>query len=137
MTTPSPKHSPGSKRRFPNHSLALLATFVLALTIAGLALSPPDPEQGGSDWDKFKHFIAFAALVFPCALLYARALVWVVPAAILYGGAIEIIQPYVGRNGEGADVVADILGIAFGVAIGLSLRGFLARRALTRAATDV
>jgi len=60
----------------------------------------------------------------------------VLPTALLFGGAIEPIQPDVGRAGEGADFLADVLGAGFGAALGLALRTFLARRTQTRAAAD-
>ena len=110
-----------------------MATCVLAVTIAVLTLSAPNPALGGSEWDKLYHFTAFAALVFPCALLYARALVWILPAALLFGGVIELIQPYVGRAGERADFLADILGVGFGAALGLAVRAVSARRTKARA----
>ena len=84
--------------------------------------------MGGSTWDKLFHFVAFAALVFPSALLFARSLVWTLPGALIFGGAIELTQPYVGRMGEGADFLADALGVSFGATLGLCLRAVLARR---------
>ena len=83
--------------------------------------------------DKLYRFIAFTALVFPCPLLFARTLIWVLPAAMLFGGAIELIQPYVGRGGELADFVADALGVFIGAALGLTLRAIVTRRATTSA----
>ncbi|MCP5037536.1 MAG: VanZ family protein [Rhodobacteraceae bacterium] len=125
MTQQSPNQDRISKR----HRIALLATSILAVVIAVLTLSSPHQSLQGSQWDKFYHFIAFMALAFPCALLYARTLFWVLPTAILFGGAIELIQPYVGRGGEWADFVADVVGVAIGAILGLILRGFLSRRA--------
>ncbi len=90
------------------HTLALTATVILGAVIAYLTLSPPQmTNPPGLLSDKAYHAIAFAGLVFPSALLYARSLIWVVPAALLFGGAIELIQPYVGRAAELADFVAD------------------------------
>ena len=87
-------------------------------TLTPLAELSPKPPGG----DKLHHFIAFAALTLPTALLYARALTWLLPAAIAYGGCIEIIQPYVNRLGELGDFVADSLGAIFGAVLGLSLQ---------------
>jgi len=102
--------------------------------IAYLTLSPPNPDLGGFLSDKTYHVIAFAALVFPTALLYARSLFWVLPAAVLFGGSIELIQPYVGRAREMADFLADVLGAGFGVTLGLTIRAFLHTRVRRRAA---
>jgi VanZ family protein len=72
--------------------------------------------------DKLHHLLGFAALTLPCAILWPRALYWLLPAAMLFGGAIEIIQPGIGRNGEWADFYADVAGATLGVGTGLMLR---------------
>jgi VanZ family protein len=113
-----------------------MATGGLASLIAYLTLSPPNPDLGGFLWDKVYHVIAFAALVFPTALLYARSLFWVLPATVAFGGSIELIQPYVGRTNEMADFLADVLGVGFGVTLGLTIRAVLKTRA-SRQATAI
>ena len=88
---------PHQRNTFARHAAAIFATAILAAAIAYLTLTPQNLNMSlGSD--KLYHFIAFTALVFPCALLFARTLNWVLPAALLFGGAIELIQPYVGRG---------------------------------------
>ena len=120
------------------HALALLATGLLATAIGYLTLFPQQPSaSGGLLSDKAYHFVAFAALIFPTAVFYARSLFWVLPAAAMFGGMIELIQPYVGRSGETADFIADILGVVFGLVIGLLIRAAHRSRArlkLTEAA---
>ena len=120
------------RNTFARHAAAIFATAILAAAIAYLTLTPQNLDMSlGSD--KLYHFIAFVTLVFPCALLFARTLKWVLPAALLFGGAIELIQPYVGRGGELADFVADVLGVFVGAALGLTLRAIVTRRATTSA----
>jgi VanZ family protein len=104
--------------------VALALTAVLAIAIAALTLFPVTiPEPMAETSDKIYHVIAFAALALPSAFLIPRAMIWLLPLFVLFGGAIEIIQPYVGRSGEAADFVADIIGIGLGVVFGLTLRG--------------
>lgn len=43
-------------------------------------------------------------------------------ASLLFGGAIEVIQPFVGRSGKFADFTADAFGALIGVGVGLTLR---------------
>ena len=94
-------------------------TVGLAATIAYFTLSPPQSEPIFEFLsDKAEHAIAFAALVFPCALLFQRSLTWIVPAALVFGAGIEFIQPFVGRTAELADFLADFAGVAFGLILG-------------------
>ena len=111
--------------------MALLATLLLAVTIAWgtLTPTPPTPDLMGPLSDKLYHVMAFAGLVFPTALLYTRSLVWILPLAALFGGAIELVQPFIGREAEVADVLADLVGLGMGTLIGLTLRAWLRRHA--------
>jgi VanZ family protein len=68
--------------------------------------------------DKFHHLLAFGAIAFTGVLglprAWERRWTWVMVAVSLYGGAIELIQPYVGRFGEWGDWVADAAGAVLG-----------------------
>ena len=108
-----------------NHVAALIVTACLALVIGYLTLSPPLSISGN---DKIHHLIGFSALMTPGALLYRHALYWLLPSVIAFGGAIELIQPYVNRRGEWADFWADATGALLGVAIGLLLRHIFRER---------
>jgi hypothetical protein len=118
-------------------ALGLVTTAVLAIVIAVLTLAPllRPPDLGGPD--KLYHAFAFGVLMLPCATLYPRGLAWLLPAALAFGGAIEIIQPWVGRSGEWADLVADAVGIAIAMPASLLghvwLRSHLARKIETGA----
>jgi len=71
--------------------------------------------------------IAFAALTFPCALIYRRAVKWIALFAILFGILIELVQRHVGRQGEIADFFADALGALLGLGLGLAGNSLVAR----------
>lgn len=104
-----------------NHKTALILSAALALVIAYLTLTPaPNLTLAGSD--KLHHLLGFAALLLLGALLYRHALYWLLPCAIAFGGVIEILQPYVNRNGEWLDFWADATGALLGVGLGLVLR---------------
>lgn len=113
--------------------LAVAKTLVLAVFILTLALLPPPAAISGGINDKVLHFTAFATLVLPCAIFLARYLVRIVPLALLFGGAIELLQPDFGREASWPDLQADALGIAAGAVLGLTLR-FLIKRYLGTAA---
>ncbi len=46
---------------------------------------------------------------------------WLLPLAVLYGGLIELIQPYVNRWAEWEDFLADSIGAITGTTIGLAI----------------
>ena len=103
----------------------LTAAIALAIGWASLTPLPAQPVPGG---DKLHHLIAYAALCFPLLFKNARSAVVVLPLAIAYGGAIELIQPYVNRYGEWLDFAANAAGCLIGFASALMLRKFLRRR---------
>ena len=65
---------PGRKRV----AHALTAGLATAIFVLALIPLPSPPQVPGTD--KTHHFIAFAALVLPAALLYPRMLWWYCPA---------------------------------------------------------
>ena len=71
---------------------------------------------------------AFAAIAFPTALLARHHLLWLLPLALLYGGAVEVIQPYVGRGRELMDFLFDGLGLLVGAGAGLAARKLVTRK---------
>lgn len=109
----------------------LVSTLAIAVLIGVLTLTPT-PHLPRSDYqlDKLAHMAAFFGLVFPTAALWPRVTAWIGLAAVLYGGAIEVIQPYAGRSAEFADLLADGIGVGLGIVLGTTLRRmYMARRA--------
>ncbi|MBM1762301.1 VanZ family protein [Sulfitobacter geojensis] len=117
--------------------LAAAATLVLAVVILLLTLAPPRPEDSGGINDKILHFAAFATLVLPCAIFLSRYLVWVVPLALAFGGAIEFLQPRFGRDASWADFLADTLGVTVGLVVGLAMRFLIKRNLDTQKEGDI
>jgi VanZ family protein len=74
------------------------------------------------------HLVAFAALMLPSAFLDPAGLKLSFPAGITRGALIEILQPLVGRNASGLDLIADVVGLAVGFSIGTVLRWMLLAR---------
>ncbi|MEZ5766631.1 MAG: VanZ family protein [Paracoccaceae bacterium] len=100
----------------PVRALWLVSTIVIAVLIAVLTLSPnPHLPRNDIHLDKLAHMAAFFGLVFPTAALWPRVTAWIGLAAVLYGGAIEVIQPYTGRSAEFADLLADGIGVGLGI----------------------
>lgn len=99
------------------------ATLAIALAIGVLTLSPSTGVPHGI-WglDKIAHASAFLVLVLPTAALWPRISAKVGALAVVYGGAIELIQPFAGRSAELGDLVADGIGVGLGIIVGSSLR---------------
>jgi VanZ family protein len=103
-----------------------VASIVLLVAITALSLSPlPDfPAPDLISNDKLHHAIAYAALAFPVSLARPRHW-WLVLAGFLtWSGTMEMLQPYVNRYGEWADLLANASGLALGGGLGVLLRRF-------------
>lgn len=93
--------------------------FVLcALAVLVLSLLPPDAPEVTTGWDKANHLLAFGTL----AALGIRAWParpWHLALGLTaYGAAIEILQSLTSfRDPSWADLLADVLGIAIGLAL--------------------
>lgn len=102
--------------------LALVATALVLAVLLAATLSPPMNLEGNLPGnDKLHHFLGFAALTFPLCARNPRAAFWLVPVAVVLGGAIELIQPLVGRTAEWGDFVADGAGALAGAGLGWAI----------------
>lgn len=112
------------------HAMAL--TIFLALAIGYLSLSPLDDLPRAPGGDKLHHVIAYVCLTFPMMFADARHWPRIMGPAIAYGGAIELIQPYVNRYGEWLDFAANSAGCLIGAGLALMASRLLARPKLPR-----
>lgn len=112
--------------------MIFLLTLPVVVAVTFATMMPGSCASGAPGSDKLHHMLAFAALTLPTALIRPRWAIWAVLATVAYGGMIEVIQPWVGRMRELADLRADAIG-AVGVAVaGVVLnRLFLSVRAAT------
>jgi VanZ family protein len=108
--------------------LNLIKTYWISCTVITLAAITflslrPDlslPDVPGKD--KTLHIVAYAALMFLAGLRRPKQLPAIFLFFILYGGMIELIQPYVNRSCEVLDLAADTLGLACGLLLAEMLR---------------
>lgn len=100
--------------------LALGLSVLMVAIISLLTLTPVTAPSLGSieHADKIYHALAFAGLALPIATLRPGWLVVAVPTYAAFGGLIEIIQPFVGRDCSFADWVADLIGVGLGIVAG-------------------
>jgi hypothetical protein len=98
--------------------ITITLTAMIAILIGYLTLTKIDVPPALAGSDKWHHVIAFAALTFPISVLRPMWLWLAAPAFIAFGGAIEIIQPYVGRDCDILDWRADIVGVILVCVVG-------------------
>lgn len=87
------------------------------LTLSGITIAslwPLDDAETIPGSDKVHHLIAYAALMFPTALRKPRKWMLYGLLFLTFSGAIELIQPYVNRYGEWADMLANAIGVVCG-----------------------
>ena len=92
-------------------------TLAILAAIALLSLWPLDELPPVPGTDKTHHIIAYAILVLPTALRKPNKWPAYVFFFVAFGGAIELIQPFVNRYGEWLDLLANTGGVILGLLI--------------------
>jgi VanZ family protein len=84
-------------------------------------LTPHPPGAVALLWDKAEHFLAYFGLTLFASLAWGlrRSLVLVFAAMVALGGALEIIQSFVGRDAEWGDFFANDLGALAGLGVAI------------------
>tara|TARA_B110001454_G_scaffold178181_1_gene170911 strand:- start:157 stop:435 length:279 start_codon:yes stop_codon:yes gene_type:complete len=80
---------------------------------------PELPEFSGTD--KTHHLVAYFILALPSGLRKPKKWALFIFLFILFGGVIEMIQPYVNRYGEWLDFFANTIGVLIGFFSGVIL----------------
>nr|WP_314904375.1 VanZ family protein [uncultured Campylobacter sp.] len=103
--------------------------FIFLIAIEYLALTPAQIKLIENSWDKANHFIAFAALYVTLHFGFSRLNLGAKVVILLaYGIQIEAAQSFVpGRYFSLLDIVADGIGIVFGILLVKILNGFKVR----------
>ena len=99
--------------------IAFSTLLFLAVAIAFATLLPTSQLRSIHGNDKIFHFFVFALMAPPLFFITRSKVLKVAAVAILYGGALELIQSIVGRNAEVMDLIADICEIIFAVMVAL------------------
>ena len=98
-------------------NIDIYATIIIAVVIGMATLTPVEELPAVSGSDKLYHLISFAILTLPIAVIRPKALRVILILSVGYGGAIEVLQPLVNRNCELTDFLADVGGVALGMAM--------------------
>ena len=88
----------------------------LAVVLWGELTPHPPRLPGPWIWDKLDHFTAYFGLSLLATLAWGlrRSVAWIILGLMAGGGALEIIQSLVGRDGEWGDFLANDLGALAG-----------------------
>ena len=101
----------------------LYLTLMLALLIMFLSLKPPsEVDTKFLVSDKVLHLFAYCLMVLPVSLERIFPHFSVFLFALAYGGCIELIQPFTGREADIMDFFANAAGIILGVLVARSLK---------------
>ncbi|MCC5959697.1 VanZ family protein [Roseinatronobacter sp. S2] len=93
--------------------IALVMSVILLVVVTVLLLMPVPDGDGRlpRHVDKLVHFSVFFAVAFPAYVARMRFWPVILVGLVLYGGAVELIQPHFGRSAEFADFIANSLGV--------------------------
>jgi VanZ family protein len=86
-----------------------------------LSLYPLPKPQELQETDKTFHLVAYFLLALPTGLKKQNKWVLFIFLFIIFGGVIEMIQPYINRHGEWLDFFANTIGVISGFFVGLIL----------------
>ncbi|WP_426027076.1 VanZ family protein [Brevundimonas sp. TWP2-3-4b2] len=111
--------------------LMRLMAGVLLVVIVGAMVGPfQNVEAATNIWDKAAHFVAFGLILWSIGVLFRRLpRTLAALAALVVGGAVEIIQGLVGRDASWGDLLADGLGILLALLLWVIWRRFEPRTA--------
>ena len=109
-----------------------------ALVVIWGELTPHPPGMAALLWDKAEHFIAYFGLTVLASVAWGlrRSLAFVFAAIVALGGALEIIQSFVGRDAEWGDFFANDLGAVAGLGAAVVYLLIPRRRLVVAAAPD-
>lgn len=111
----------------PFRSAVRLAAAAIVIGFITLMLVPSPPGEG-LIWDKAAHAIAFVIIPVCLAILFPFGrLISLAAVSVLLGGAIEIVQGWVGRDDSWGDLAADAVGVLIAVVLLALLRAWKTR----------
>ena len=104
--------------------VGLSATLLVSLAIcAGTLTSFSNADSFLGD-DKLHHVIAFTCFVLPMILVSPKYWRAMITFSLIFGGVIELAQPYVNKTGEPMDLLANSVGAIIGIVMGAALFRF-------------
>lgn len=102
--------------------VATMLAILSAITVLSLWPLSQLPQAPGGD--KLHHVIAYALLMLPVALRKPNGWTALGMLFIFYSGGIELIQPFVNRQGDWWDLLANAAGVVLGAFLAVVLEGW-------------
>ena len=98
-------------------------SIIILISISVISFWPRINIQSGISFhDKIFHTLAYFFLALPVSIANPPSNKYIYIFIILYGGLIELIQPYFNRSGDIYDFIANIIGILLSYYISLKIR---------------
>tara|TARA_B100000902_G_scaffold385748_1_gene427515 strand:+ start:1346 stop:1705 length:360 start_codon:yes stop_codon:yes gene_type:complete len=106
------------------HDKWLIITIVLLFFILFFSLYPLNSPSNFSANDKLHHLLAYSLLSFPVSIKKPRFYIPICIFFIIFGGFIELVQPYFNRYLEFYDFLTNTVGIIIGMIFGFIVRKY-------------
>ncbi len=104
--------------------VGLSATLLVSLAICAGTLTSFSNSNSFLGDDKLHHVIAFTCFVLPMILVSPKYWRAMITYSLIFGGVIELAQPYVNKTGDPVDLLANTVGTVIGIAMGSALFRF-------------
>ena len=98
----------------------VLSLIALAV-ITGGSLVPRESGGDVGSADKVLHLVAYAVAIFPLTQHKTQTRLIFAIGVLIWSGAIELVQPFVGRSASLLDLASNAAGLLLGLALGVLL----------------
>ena len=113
--------------RVRNDLLSVFERYGVVLSLIALAVITGGslvPRESGGDVgsaDKVLHLVAYAVAIFPLTQHKTQTRLIFAIGVLIWSGAIELVQPFVGRSASLLDLASNAVGLLLGLALGVLL----------------
>ena len=113
--------------RVRNDLLSVFERYGVVLSLIALAVITGGslvPRESGGDVgsaDKVLHLVAYAVAILPLTQHKTQPRLIFAIGVLLWSGAIELVQPFVGRSASLLDLASNAAGLLLGLALGVLL----------------
>ncbi len=107
--------------------LSIIATLITLAAISVASLSPVGGAGDPGSADKTMHVLAYALAILPLAAVPSRPRLGIALGALIWSGAIELLQSLVGRSSSFSDLMANAAGVFLGFSVTVLLRRVLVK----------